>query len=160
MCFDAILIYSSLISATVPASPSTVIKSPGLPYEVNKTGIFPYNALINTGFNYNATVDEWADRAWFVNRSTGQELWDNLTRHFQAWQYSDIYISHSQWGYAINKDWTYPPSAVGYQMLRYFGPGVVEGVQIPGFQNAVILAVSLVTVMGIGYSLNRKRKRT
>ena len=136
------------------------IKSPGLPYEVNKTGIFPYNALINTGFNYNATVDDWADRAWFVDRDNGQELWDNLTRHFQTYQYSDIYISHSQWGYAIHKDWEYNILLGEYSFVKYVGSGGGgAGVQIPGFQIAAILAISIVTITGIGYSLNRKRKR-
>ncbi len=135
------------------------IKSPGLPYEVNKTGIFPYNALINTGFNYNATVDDWADRAWFVDRETGQELWDNLTRHFQTYQYSDIYISHAQWGYAINTDWEYNILLGDLQFVKYVGSPVSEGIQIPGYQPVGILAIAIITFTGIGYSLNRKRKR-
>ena len=138
------------------------IKSPGIPYENFSYSIFPNTALINTGFNYNATVDEWADRAWFVGREEGQELWDNLSRHFQTYQYSDIFISHAQWGYAVHKDWHYNLliGTGGYQYVKYVGAGVADGgVQIPGFQTVAILAVSVVSIIGIGYSLNRKRKR-
>ncbi|MHA2474149.1 MAG: hypothetical protein ACXAES_13050, partial [Promethearchaeota archaeon] len=136
------------------------IKSPGVPYKNYSYSIFPNTALINTGFNYNATVDDWADRAWFVDRVTGQELWDNLTRHFQAYQYSDIYISHSQWGYAVDKDWEYNVLLGGYAFAKYVGTGDGGGgVQIPGYQTAAILAFAIVTTAGIAYSLNRKRKR-
>ncbi|MHA2051911.1 MAG: ABC transporter substrate-binding protein, partial [Promethearchaeota archaeon] len=135
------------------------IKSPGIPYEPYSYSIFPNTALINTGFNYNATVDDWADRAWFVDKVTGQELWDNLTRHFQTHQYSDIYISHSQWGYAINKDWEYNVLLGGYAFVKYVGTGGGDGgVQIPGYQTAAILAIAIATTTGIGISLNRKRK--
>jgi len=137
------------------------IKSPGVPYEPYSYSLFPYSALINNGFNYNATVDDWADRAWFVNRSEGQELWDNLTRHFQVHQYSDIFISHSQWGYAVDKDWEYNVLIGGgtYAFARFVGPPIVEGVQIPGFQTAAILVIALVTTAGIGYSLNKKKRK-
>jgi len=138
------------------------IKSPGIPYEDFSYSLFPNTALINTGFNYNSTVDDWADRAWFVGRDTGQELWDNLTRHFQTYQYSDIFISHAQWGYAVHKDWQYNVllGTGGYQYVTYVGAGVDDGgVQIPGFQTAAVIAIATVTITGIGYSLNRKRKR-
>lgn len=127
-------------------------KSPG-------TTVFPYAALINTGFNYNDTVDFWIDRSWFVSRTEGQELWDNMTRHYQTHQYSDIFISHSQWGYAINKDWNYT-ILLGSAFVTYVGPPIKEGVQIPGFLTAAILAIAVVTTTVIGFSLNRKRKRT
>jgi len=95
-------------------------KSPGIPYKNYSSEIFPYSALINTGFHYNATIDGWIDRTWFVDRTTGQELWDNLTRHYQTYQYSDIFISHSQYGYAINKDWELG-STMGFEFLKYAG---------------------------------------
>ena len=137
------------------------IKSPGIPYKNYSYSLFPNTALINTGFNYNTTVDQWADRAWFVNRTTGQELWDNLTRHYQTYQYSDIFISHAQWGYAVHKDWEYNVllGTGGYQYAIYVGADVDGGVQIPGFQTDAVLVIAIVTTTGIGLSLNRKRKR-
>ncbi|MHA2326244.1 MAG: ABC transporter substrate-binding protein [Promethearchaeota archaeon] len=138
------------------------IKSPGIPYEPYSYSLFPNTALINNGFHYNATVDDWADRAWFVDRLSGQELWDNLSRHFQAYQYSDIFLSHSQWGYAVHKDWEYNVliGTGGYQFVRYVGTGGDGGgVQIPGYETAAILVISIVTTTGIGLSLKRKRKR-
>ena len=94
-----------------------------------------------------------------MNRENGQELWDNLSRHFQTYQYSDIYISHEQWGWAINKDWEYNILLGGYAFVKYVGTPVSEGIQIPGYQPAGILAIAIITITGIGYSLNRKRKR-
>jgi hypothetical protein len=122
--------------------------------------VFPYGALINTGFNYNDTVDFWIDKTWFVNRTAGQELWDNITRHYQTFQFSDIFICHTQYGYAIDKDWEWLPPFLGTEFVKYVGPPIEEGVPIPGFQTAAILAISVVTITGIGYTLNRKRKRS
>jgi len=97
-------------------------KSPGIPYENYSYSLFPYTSLINNGFNYNATVDEWIDKTWFVDRTTGQELWDNLTRHYQTYQYSDIFISHGQYGYAINKDWEQSYfREIAFQFIKYIG---------------------------------------
>lgn len=121
--------------------------------------IFPNAALINTGFNYNDTVDFWIDKTYFVNKTVGQELWNNLSRHYQTYQYSDIFISHSQYGYAIDKDWELNLPALGWSFVRYLGVDDGGGVQIPGFQTASILAIAVVTTTGIGLSLNRKRKR-
>ncbi len=121
--------------------------------------VFPKAALINTGFNYNDTVDFWIDKSWFVNRTAGQELWDNLTRHYQTFQYSDIFICHTQYGYAIDKDWVFHEPQLGTEFVEYIGPPIAEGIPIPGFQTAAILAISVVSMTGIGYSLNRKRKR-
>ncbi|MHA1991670.1 MAG: ABC transporter substrate-binding protein [Candidatus Hodarchaeales archaeon] len=122
--------------------------------------VFPYAGLINTGFNYNDTVDFWIDKTWFVNRTAGQELWDNLTRHYQTFQFSDIFICHTQYGYAIDKDWEWYPPYLGTEFVKYVGPPIEEGVPIPGFQTAVIIVISVVTITGIGYTLNRKRKRS
>jgi hypothetical protein len=122
--------------------------------------VFPNAALINTGFNYNDTVDFWIDKTWFVNRTAGQELWDNLTRHYQTFQYSDIFICHTQGGYAIDKDWEYQLPAHSNAFVRYVGPPIAEGVPIPGYETAAILAIAIVTTTGIGFSLNRKRKRS
>jgi ABC-type transport system substrate-binding protein len=122
--------------------------------------VFPYAALINTGFNYNDTVDFWIDKTWFVNRTAGEELWNNLTRHYQTFQYSDIFICHTEGGYAIDKDWIYSPPYLSSAFVKYIGPPIQEGVQIPGFQTAAILAITVVSITGIGFSLNRKRKRS
>ncbi|KKN59546.1 hypothetical protein LCGC14_0540890 [marine sediment metagenome] len=62
--------------------------------------------------------------------------------------------------FAIDKDWEFTPTALGNAFVKYVGEPIGDGVQIPGFQTASILAIAIVTVTGIGYSLNRKRKRT
>ncbi len=122
--------------------------------------IFPFEGLTNTGFHYNATVDRWIDMTWFVDPITAQELWDNMTRHFNTYQYLDIMISSSLEGYAINKDWEWHLPAYSYAYVEYIAepPGDGPGEQIPGFQTAAILAISMVTITGIGYSI-KKRKR-
>jgi len=119
---------------------------------------FPDAALTNLGFHYNDTVDEWIKKGWFVDRSVRQELFDNMTRHFQTYQYSDIMISHTKWGIALDKDWEYS-HLLGYQFLKYLPEEEGDGGQpIPGFNTAIILAFTIVTITGIGYSLKRKRK--
>jgi hypothetical protein len=122
--------------------------------------IFPFAGLVNTGFHYNATVDQWIDMTWFVDRTTGQELWDNLSRHFNTWQYAEIMISSSLEGYAINKDWVWQTPGYTYAFLKYVATvGDGGGVRIPGYEMAAVLSITMVTVTGIGLSLNRKRKR-
>jgi hypothetical protein len=121
--------------------------------------IFPFEGLTNIGFHYNATVDQWIDKSWFVDRTTGQELWDNMTRHFQTWQYAEIMISATRTGFALDKDWELPINVGGFQFIKYVatidGGG---GTQIPGFQTAALLGIVIVTLAGIGYSLKRKIK--
>ena len=69
-------------------------------------------------------------------------------------------VSESMSGYAINKDW----ELIGlgtWAHLNYLPeePGVTEpGVQIPGFHPAALLAIAIVTLTGIGYSLKKKTK--
>jgi hypothetical protein len=122
--------------------------------------IFPYAGLTNIGFHYNATVDGWIDRAWFVDATTGQELWDNMTRHFQTWHYTEIMISSSKTGFAIDKDWEFPISALGFEFIKYVATTDGDGgVQIPGFHTAIILAIAIVTISGISYSIKRRRIR-
>ena len=157
-----------LISGSLP-SLEYYYKSPGLPFENKSGNNFPNKAYLNMGFHYNATVDDWLNRAWFADRTTQQELMNNLTRHFQTYQYSDIMISHNNWGIAINNDWeldnymwsgllwTGPQYAHVKYLLDDVGDGD-PGVQIPGFQTTALLAIAIVTITGIGYSLNRKRK--
>ncbi|KKN55194.1 hypothetical protein LCGC14_0584640 [marine sediment metagenome] len=135
-------------------------RSPGSADYAFDYAIFPFEGLTNTGFHYNATVDRWIDKTWFVDKITAQELWDNMTKHFQTWHYTEIMIASSLTGFAINKDFEWQLPRLGYEFVKYIGTvGVGAGTQIPGFQTAAILAIALVTITGIGYSLNRKRKR-
>jgi len=94
-------------------------KSPGVTYDFDFS-IFPYEAILNSGFHYNQTVDDWIEMAWFSDRARSQEIYNNLTRHFQTYQYSDIMISHRMWGYAIDKDWELG-STMGFEFLKYTG---------------------------------------
>jgi len=88
-------------------------KSPGLPY-INGSGdhwpSYTRGQFFNIGFHYNATVDRYMERLMFADRTTSQEIMNNLTKHCQTWQYPEIFISHTPWGFAIDKDWE----------LRYF----------------------------------------
>jgi len=148
------------LSAFLPAL-EYYVKSPGLPYTwYTGDNHFPNKAWYNIGFAYNSSVDKWIERAWFSDRATAQLLHDNLTTHFQTYQFSDIMVSESMSGYAINKDWEL--SGLGtWAFLNYLPeePGVTEpGVQIPGFHPAALLAIAVVTITGIGYSLKKKTK--
>ncbi len=131
----------------------------GIP-SVDKWLTFPDAALTNLGFHYNDTIDEYIKKGWFADRTTLQEIYDNMTRHFQTYQYSDIMISHSKGGIALDKNWEFT-TLLGFQFVKYVGGDVVSGpppAQIPGFETAIILTLVLVTITGIGYSVKRKRK--
>jgi len=156
----------NLISGALPAL-EYYYKSPGLPFENKSGNHFPSKAYLNMGFHYNATVDDWLNKAWFADRTTQQELMDNLTRHFQTYQYAEIMIAQDNWGIAIDKDWeldnlweNFLSTGPQYAHVKYvkITDGDGDGVQIPGFQTTALLAIAIVTITGIGYSLNRKRK--
>ncbi|MHA2392920.1 MAG: ABC transporter substrate-binding protein [Promethearchaeota archaeon] len=134
--------------------------SPGLPYVNGSGAVYPFEQFYNINFVYNETVDKLLDETWFSNFSRTQEIMDELTTHFQTRQFSDIMVAEPMSGYAIHKDWEFPESgATTYAFLKYLPEQEGEpGVQIPGYQTAAILAIAVVTITGIGYSLNRKRK--
>jgi len=141
-------------------------KSPGLPY-VNGSGLawpgvgYLGGQFFNIAFHYNDTVDKWIEKMWFADRATTQELMDNMTRHCQTWHYPEIFISQNMYGIAMDKDWEFT-NIMGFvgTFVKYLpASGGDGGVQIPGFQTAPLLAIAIVTITGIGYSLNRKRKR-
>jgi len=96
---------------------------------------------------------------YFSNRTTSQEIMDKLTIHAQTYQYPEIFIAHTQYGFAINKDWEHD-SVRGLQFayVKYLPASGGDGIQIPGFQTVALLAIAIVTITGIGYSFNRKRK--
>jgi ABC-type transport system substrate-binding protein len=141
-------------------------KSPGLPY-VNGSGLawpgegFVGGQFFNIGFHYNATIDRLIEKAWFSDRTTTQEIMNKITKHVQTYQYPEIFISHNVWGFAIEKEWQHNPiRGAIFSNIKYLPAGDGDGgVQIPGFQTVAILAITIVTITGIGYSLNRKRRR-
>jgi hypothetical protein len=84
---------------------------------------------------------------------------DELTTHFQTRQYSDIMVAEPMSGYAINVDWEFPVSgATTFAFLKYLPEEADGGTQIPGFETAIILGFSLIAMVGIAYSMKRKRK--
>ncbi|MHA2037456.1 MAG: ABC transporter substrate-binding protein [Promethearchaeota archaeon] len=140
-------------------------KSPGLPYK-NGSGLawpginYLGGQFFNIGFNYNATVDDWIKKLWFSDRPTSQAIMNNLTIHSQTFQFPEIYISHNSYGIALHTDWEYSDVRGGIlAFVKHLPTSGGGGVQIPGFQTASVLAFIIVTITGIGYSLNRKRKR-
>lgn len=136
-------------------------KSPGVTYEIFSFSIFPWEALLNSGFHYNQTVDDWLDMLWFSDRVRSQEIYDNLTRHFQTYQYSEIMISHASDGIALNADWQMD-SLLGYQYIKYVagdGDGL-PGEPLPEFLVPALIGVGIaVPVVIIGYVLLKRRKR-
>ena len=75
-------------------------------------------------------------------------------------------IAQDNWGIAIDKDWELEigiwdnfPQYAHIKYVKVSDGGDDPGVQIPGFQTTALLAIAIVTITGIGYSLNRKRKR-
>ena len=137
-------------------------KSPGLPYEIGSGRHWPsYSGgqFYNVGFHYNDTVDRWLELMRFSDSATSQEIMNNMAIHCQTYQYPEIFISHIPYGYAIDKDWahSYDRGEI-FAFVKYLPASGGNGVQIPGFQTAALLAIAIITITGIGYSLNRKRK--
>ncbi|GAG70006.1 unnamed protein product, partial [marine sediment metagenome] len=136
-------------------------KSPGVTYGLDFS-IFPWTALLNTGFHYNQTIDDWLDMLWFSDRVRSQAIYDNLTTHFQTYQYSEIMISHAMGGIALNADWQMD-SLLGYQYIKYLeaGDGGVVGEPLPDYLivTIVVAAIGVPVVIIIGYALLKKRKR-
>ena len=134
-------------------------KSPGVTYDFD-FDIFPWSALLNSGFHYNQTIDDWLDMLWFSDRVRSQAIYDNLTRHFQTYQYSEIMIDHAMGGIALNNDWQMD-SLLGYQYIQYLGAGGgVPGEPLPDFLIPALIGVGIaVPVLIIGYYLISKRKR-
>jgi ABC-type transport system substrate-binding protein len=137
--------------------------SPGLPY-VNGSGVhwpsYSGGQFFNIAFHYNATVDRWIELIRFSDRATTQEIFNNLTRHVQTWQYPEIFISHTPYGYAIDKDWEHSyHRGEQFAFIKYLPAEGDDGIQIPGFHTVALLAIAIVTTTGIVYSLNRKRNR-
>jgi len=141
-------------------------KSPGLPY-VNGSGLawpgvgYLGGQFFNIGFHYNATVDKWIEKLWFSDSTRTQALMNNMTRHVQTYHYPEIFISNNKFGIAMDKDWKFANFRdYIHAFVKYLpASGGDGGVQIPGFETAPLLAIAIVTITGIGYSLNRKRKR-
>jgi len=138
-------------------------KSPGLPYENGSKVHWPsYSGgqFFNIGFHYNDTVDDMLSSLYFSNRTTSQEIMDDLSIHAQTYQYPEIFIAHTQFGFAINKDWEHDyVRGLQFAYVKYLPASGGDGVQIPGFQTVAILAIAIVSITGIGYSFKRKRKR-
>jgi hypothetical protein len=133
--------------------------SPGLPYVNGSGAVYPFAQFYNINFVYNETVDKLLDESWFSNFSRTQEIMDELTTHFQTRQYSDIMVAEPMSGYAINVDWEFPVSgATTFAFLKYLPEEADGGTQIPGFETAIILGFSLIAMVGIAYSMKRKRK--
>jgi len=99
---------------------------------------------------------------WFSDRVRSQAIYDNLTTHFQTYQYSEIMISHAMGGIALNADWQMD-SLLGYQYIKYLeaGDGGVVGEPLPDYLivTIVVAAIGVPVVIIIGYALLKKRKR-
>jgi hypothetical protein len=122
--------------------------------------IWPYDSFYNMGFNYNSTYDEQVLKIWFLNESGVQKAYNFLTNWCQNYQYPAIYCGNDLRGHAVDKDWDYSWywGTFRFNLVKYIG-AEGEPPLIPGFSLSVILPVGLMAILGIGYTIIRKKKR-
>jgi ABC-type transport system substrate-binding protein len=118
--------------------------------------LFPLEAFYNTGFSYNESFDNLFDPATYSNISETQKIYNKMADWDQNFQYSRVYIGHNKLGHAINTDWDYSYKWGGfsYALVKYLGSVTPP---IPGYSIGITIAFSLVAMLGIIYTIKRKR---
>jgi len=119
---------------------------------------WPSGAFYNMGFSYNSTMDYWLERVNYENLTGQQEFYDNMADWAQNYQYPFIYLGQRKSGDAINTDWEYrrASEAISFSLVKYVGS---QQPAIPGFTVDIMIATSLVAMIGIIYMIKRKSKQ-
>jgi hypothetical protein len=120
---------------------------------------FPYTGFMNMGFNYNTTCDELIAKMWFQNSTGQQDSYNKLCDWAQNYQYPQIYLANDLIGHAVDKDWDYSWywGFMHYEMIKYT-PSERERPLIPGYSVSIVLPAALIALLGIGYTIIRKKK--
>jgi ABC-type transport system substrate-binding protein len=112
----------------------------------------------NLAFAFNSSVDGWIKRLWLSNDTSRQEWFDKIADYAQNYEYPHLYICQHKQGSVVWRDWeisTYWAS-ISYHLTRYVGFGGEEFPEIPGFLTGTLMAISILTMVGIIYAVQRK----
>ncbi|MFW9940027.1 MAG: ABC transporter substrate-binding protein [Candidatus Thorarchaeota archaeon] len=120
---------------------------------------FPYSGFMNMGFNYNDTCDDLIAQMWFQNSTGQQDSYNKLCDWAQNYQYPQIYLANDLIGHAVDKDWDYSWywGFMHYELIKYT-PRERERALIPGYSINLVLSASLIAILGIGYTIIRKKR--
>ena len=120
---------------------------------------WPSDAFYNMGFSYNSTFDGWIETASYQNLTGQQIVYDKMADWAQNYQYPFIYLGQTKVGDAISTDWEYTRvhESISFALVKYVGGGGVPPL-IPGFLVGILLATSLVAMLGLITVIKRKRK--
>ena len=126
-------------------------------YDFSNHDYFPW---FNLAFTYNTSTDYWLKRMWLSNY-TDKAIWMNKIADFaQNYQYNWIFVSQGMQGSVIWKDWElnlWWPGTINYHRLSYVGfPS--DFPEIPGFLFYIVIFSSVLTLVGIIYSMRRKTR--
>jgi len=121
--------------------------------------IWPADQFYNMGFSYNTTFDNIIKKIWFQNETGVQDSYNQLTDWIQNYQYPAIYCANDLMGHAIDKDWDYIWywGTFRFNLVKYIG-AAGDRPLIPGFSVGVVLPAALMAILGIGYTIIRKKK--
>jgi len=120
---------------------------------------FWWYAWFNLAFTYSEDVDYWIGRMYTSNVTDRAEWISNIVDFNQNEQYSHVYVSQSFEGIPVWKDWEASMyyGDISWPLLRYVGlPS--EYPEIPGFMTAIIIGSMLITMLGIMFIVQKKRK--
>ncbi|MFX1297286.1 MAG: ABC transporter substrate-binding protein [Promethearchaeota archaeon] len=123
------------------------------------TSLFPYNQGSNLSFTYNATCDAIIDELWFANETREKELYEDLTEWSQTFQYQHIWLGNDKMGQAMGLNWDVDWYWPTFHMdLIKFVEAEGGAPLVPGFSIGIVISVSLIAFLGIGYSIIRKKR--
>jgi len=111
------------------------------------------------GFSYNSTFDNWIETASYKDLPGQQVVYDKMADWAQNYQYPFIYLGQTKVGDAISTDWEYTRvhESISFALVKYVGGGGVPPL-IPGFLVGILLATSLVAMLGLITVIKRKQK--
>ncbi len=121
--------------------------------------LWPGDQFYNMGFSYNSTFDNILKKIWFQNETGVQDSYNQLTDWIQNFQYPAIYLANDLMGHAVDEDWDYSWywGTFRFNLVKYVG-GAPERPFIPGFPISVVLPAALMAILGIVYTIIRKKK--
>lgn len=123
------------------------------------TPIWPYDQFYNMGFSYNSTLDNIIKKIWFQNETGVQDSYNQLTDWIQNFQYTTIFCGNDLMGHAVDEEWDYSWywNTFRFNLVKYIGEAAARPL-IPGFSVSVVLPAALMAILGIVYTIIRKKK--
>lgn len=125
-------------------------------------GDFSFQMGFNAAHIYLDNVTQWLDQVYYSNRSQRQVLYDDIGRTLQNYAYPWVYICQTIDGIAIKSEWEVNATAYGNHLanllrIKYLGTETIIP-EIPGFIPSIMMATSLVAMMGVILVIKRRKR--